>query len=121
MKIDQDRMTHGKDVASELRKGARGGIPWSVFLAGDGTEIITGDAEGPGKGNIGFPVQQEEIAHFMVMLEKAQKRMTDKDLATIKSTLVANSEKILKARAESRRARELKRAKLKKAKAKTKG
>jgi hypothetical protein len=101
-------MTHGKEVAKELRKGRGGGIPWSVFLAPDGTEIITTDAKGPGKGNIGFPVQPEEIAHFMVMLKKAQEKMTDEDLATVKAALVANSAKLKAARERARRAREQK-------------
>ena len=111
-------MTHGKELAKELRDGLGGGIPWSVFLAKDGSQLITGDAQGPGKGNIGFPVQPQEVDHFMVMLEKVQNRMTDADLATIKSALVGNAEKIQAARERSRRAREQKRAEQKKAKAK---
>ena len=101
-------MTHGKEVAKELRKGRGGGIPWSVFLAPDGTEIITADAKGPGKGNIGFPVQPEEIAHFMVMLKQAQKKMTDGDLASVEAVLKANSDKIDAGRERARRAREQK-------------
>ena len=101
-------MAHGKEVAKELRKGHRGGIPWSVFLAPNGSEIITADALGPGKGNIGFPVKSEEIAHFIVMLQAAQKKMTDGDLAIVEAALTASSDKINAARERARRARERK-------------
>ncbi len=66
IKIDTDRMDGGKEVAARLRGGASGGIPWMVFLDGAGQEVINSD--GP-NGNVGYPVQPEEIAHFVRMLE----------------------------------------------------
>lgn len=66
IKIDTDRMEGGAEVAARLRGGATGGIPWMVFLDGSGKEVINSD--GP-NGNIGYPVQEAEIAHFVRMLE----------------------------------------------------
>ena len=86
-----------------------------MILAPDGGEIITSDAKGPGKGNIGFPVKPKEIAHFMVMLQKVRKKMTDADLATIEATLVRSSDKINAARERAQRAREQKKDGKKKA------
>lgn len=61
IKIDIDRMAGGKDVAARLRGGTGGGIPWMAFYDGSGKEII--DSDGP-NGNVGYPVKDEEIAHF---------------------------------------------------------
>lgn len=106
LKIDQDRMTNGKEVAAELREGARGGIPWSVLLGPDGERRITSDSPG---GNIGYPVQPEEIAHFMKMVETVRESMTDEDIAYLKQRLDERAAEILDARkkaAEERAKRE---------------
>ena len=44
MKIDQDRMTNGKEVAARIRTGPPGGIPWTAFLDADGKILVTSDA-----------------------------------------------------------------------------
>ncbi|MCB9881990.1 MAG: DUF255 domain-containing protein [Planctomycetes bacterium] len=102
VKIDQDRMTHGKEVAATLRAGRGSGIPWSVFLTGDGKEVATSDAKGPGEGNIGFPVQPGEIAHFLTMLAKVRHHMTDGDLEAIREALKKSAEEIEAARKKAR-------------------
>ena len=40
--------------------------------------IITSDE--PGKGNVGFPAQDSEIAHFKVMLQKVRKNITPEEI-----------------------------------------
>ena len=82
IKIDTDRMTGGKEVAERLRGGASGGIPWMVFLDGSGKEIINSD--GP-NGNVGHPVTDEEIAHFVRMLEAVN--VSNADRATFAKLL----------------------------------
>ena len=109
-KIDQDRMTDGKEVAAELRKGKRGGIPWSVFLKPDGTTII--DSDGP-KGNIGCPIQPEEAAHFLEMVKMARVQLTDAEIAAIGKSLDDYAKGILEQRKRAREAASKKRAKRK--------
>ena len=92
LKIDQDRMQHGKDVAKAIRGERTGGIPWLVILDGDGKELITSD--GP-KGNVGCPVQPHEREWFYEMLAKTREHMADADVQIVKTALEAFAEKIL--------------------------
>ena len=92
VKIDIDRMPHGKDVQARLRGAATGGIPWSVILDADGQQVIT--ADGP-EGNIGCPARPHEIEHFMTMMRTGRKHMTDADLGTIQEKLEAYAKKLL--------------------------
>ena len=50
-------------------------------------------SDGP-KGNCGFPAKEHEIAHFVAMLNKVKKKITDKDVETIATALRKNAEKI---------------------------
>lgn len=84
MKIDQDRMKHGKLIAEVIRQGRRGGIPWFVFTGANMKPLVTSD--GP-KGNIGFPVRENEIDYFIVMLNKVRSHITDEDVLTIQKAL----------------------------------
>jgi thioredoxin-related protein len=93
VKIDQDRMTHGKEVTHELRGNRSGGIPWIVITDADLAEIITSDAP---EGNIGYPVKEHEIGWFMAMLEKVRENMTAEDLVTIRGILETRSAEILR-------------------------
>jgi hypothetical protein len=86
LRIDTDRMVAGNDLLARYAKTQQG-IPWFVFLDGDGQALINSTA--PGSGNIGFPAQDEEIAHFKVMLEKVAKRMTRDDIDMLVKSLVA--------------------------------
>jgi thiol-disulfide isomerase/thioredoxin len=70
VKIDLDRMTRAKDVAKRFRPSDQGGIPWFAILDAKGRVLITSD--GP-DGNIGYPAEPKEIAHFLDMLRKTAK------------------------------------------------
>jgi hypothetical protein len=84
--VDTDRMTGGSDLFTRYSpKG--GGIPWFVFLDGDGNAIVTSDD--PGKGNIGFPAQDSEIAYFKVMLQKVRRLITPAEIEMLGRSLVA--------------------------------
>jgi hypothetical protein len=51
LRLEADRMIGGKEILKRYQAG-EGGIPWFVFLDGDGKAVVTSD--GP-KGNVGFP------------------------------------------------------------------
>ena len=87
VKIDQDRMTGGKRVAD--RMGASGGIPWFAILDAQGKKLITSD--GP-EGNVGFPYQPEEIAHFETMVAKTAVNITPEERKQLAESLTANRE-----------------------------
>jgi uncharacterized protein (TIGR03067 family) len=84
VKIDQDRMTDGKEVLARYNKDQKGGIPWFVILDARGKALITSD--GP-KGNIGFPAEKDEIAHFVTMLNTTKKRITNKQIEEVVKSL----------------------------------
>ena len=92
LKIDVDRMAHGKEVALRLRGTEKGGIPWIVILDADGKKLV--DADGP-DGNIGCPVSPEERAHFMDMIARTAQRLTEAQIATLKAELDSFGEAIL--------------------------
>lgn len=85
LKIDVDRTIGGKELDAETRKtSGGGGIPWFVFLDAEGEQLITSD--GPG-GNVGFPVTDEEVAHFMDMLKSKTKNLNADDIAFLEQSL----------------------------------
>ena len=87
LKLEADRMVGGKDILKRYQAN-EGGIPWFVFLDGDGKAVVTSD--GP-KGNVGFPAAPHEIAHFRTMLERSKRRLSDADIdALVKSLEDAN-------------------------------
>lgn len=91
LKIDLDRMTHGKDVQLKIRGTDKGGIPWIAILDAEGKQIANSDAAG---GNIGYPVEPTEIGHFMSMLEAGGKKLETDDLARIRSVLEETAREI---------------------------
>jgi hypothetical protein len=95
LKIDTDRMTHGKEVAARIRGEQQGGIPWMVILDGKGKKLITGD--GP-EGNIGCPVSTGERAHFIEMLQKTRNLLDESQMAIITAQLQLFADKITASR-----------------------
>lgn len=84
VKIDQDRMTGGKELLARYNTAKSAGIPWFVFTDPTGKTIITSD--GP-KGNIGFPGDKDEIEHFVKMLKAAKKQLTDQEIDRLADSL----------------------------------
>ncbi len=91
--VDIERMTGGEDVMKAYRTKPDGGIPWFVILDAKGKSLATSD--GP-KGNIGYPAQPEEIAHFLSMVKGQARRIEADQLDALKKSLEANAERILK-------------------------
>lgn len=86
IKIDNDRM-EGADAIYDRYCKVKSGIPWFVFLnPTDGSVVASSDSD---KGNVGFPSTEEEIEHFVAMLQST-KRLTEKDIQSLKESLVKN-------------------------------
>lgn len=91
VKIDQDRMPGAPGVEERIGMPKDSGIPWFAFLD-PRTEKPMATSTGP-KGNTGFPSEDEEINHFMAMLDTAHKNLTATDLAKIRESLVGERSK----------------------------
>lgn len=86
VKIDIDRMTHGKDLEKRWRK-KEGGIPWIAVLDDKGEpRVVSEDAKGD---TIGHPWEPAEVDVFMDMLAKTRKSMTDAQMEALKKLLLA--------------------------------
>jgi hypothetical protein len=84
--LDTDRMDAANDVMK--RYGAKDtGIPWFVFVDGDGTGIA--NSEHPTEGNIGYPGEEPGATHFKQMLQKAAKRITPDEIDRLVKSAVA--------------------------------
>ena len=87
LKIDNDRMTGGKEVYEQQLAAAgqkAGGIPWFVFLDADGKLLAHSTAPAP-TNNVGFPHKAEEVAHFVAMLKKSLDEIRESDEAKKKA------------------------------------
>ena len=74
--LDYDRAIGAQDIQKRFTKESQG-LPWFVFVDGDGQAVISSTGA---KGNVGYPWEPHEIAHFKVMLQKAKKRLTDAEI-----------------------------------------
>ena len=73
--LDYDRGIGAKDIQRRYTPREQG-LPWFVFLNGEGEAIITSSAKPDGTGNVGCPWEPEEIAWFKTMLSKAPKHLS---------------------------------------------
>jgi hypothetical protein len=79
LKLEADRMVGGKEILKRYQT-SEGGIPWFVFLDGDGKAGVSSDGA---KGNVGFPAVPHEIAHFRTMLEQSKRKLSDADISAL--------------------------------------
>jgi thioredoxin-related protein len=93
VKVDIDRMTHGKDMLTRFRKSEQGGIPWFVVL--DSSAKPLGNSDGP-NGNIGYPFKPEEIDHFMSLITKESRRIDSAAGDRLRQSLKENADRIQK-------------------------
>ncbi|HYE62346.1 MAG TPA: thioredoxin family protein [Phycisphaerales bacterium] len=82
LKIDEDRNPGAAEVQKKYPK--RGGIPWFAFLDSDGKVVADSNGE---KGNIGFPAKADEVAHFVGMLRKAKRNISDAEVEVLGASL----------------------------------
>lgn len=100
LKIDTDRTIGGQAMLQqELQAAGLGeqGIPWFVFLDGDGKAVM--HSTGP-KGNVGFPYQPDEVEHFGAMLAKSRRHLAEPDIALLVQSLHGIREGDAKKKAE---------------------
>ncbi|MBC7772010.1 MAG: thioredoxin family protein [Pyrinomonadaceae bacterium] len=91
VKIDAERNTGGQALLTKYCGAEKMGIPWFVLL--DENNKPLADSMNGEKGNVGFPVADDEIAHFETMLKKAAPKFTETDLGWLTASLKAFREK----------------------------
>lgn len=67
--------------------GAKSGLPFYVFVDGNGKKIADSNAM-PGGDNIGFPAVPAEISAFMGLIDRTAAHLTAPERATIESYLL---------------------------------
>ncbi len=85
VKLDYDRGIGAKDIEKRYIEKEQG-LPWFAFVAPDGKAIVNSTAL---KGNIGHPMAPDEVEHFKTMLQTAKKHLTEADIDTLITSLVA--------------------------------
>ena len=75
--------------------GEKAGLPYFAILDAKNRSKIMDSLKKPGDGasNTGYPASQEEIGHFMKMLEAGSKKLSKADLGKIQTWLVTNAPK----------------------------
>jgi hypothetical protein len=81
--LDYDRAIGARDIQKRFIQQEQG-LPWFAFIDGNGQAVITSTGA---KGNVGYPWEPHEIAHFKTMLLKAKKRLTDAEIDYLIKTL----------------------------------
>ncbi len=84
VKIDVDRYKGGKEL-NEKHGGAKSGLPFFVMLDADGKK--TADSIASPGGNVGFPVEPDEIKHFIEVVRKAAPALTAEQIKTLEDGL----------------------------------
>ena len=69
--LDYDRAIGARDIQKRFIQQEQG-LPWFAFIDGNGTAVITSTGA---KGNVGYPWEPHEIAHFKTMLLKVRKSL----------------------------------------------
>ena len=90
-RIDVDRMTKADAVVKRLCGTQEKGLPWFAVLDAAGEVIATSD--GP-EGNVGFPVMDKEIAHFIQVLRSTKTRLTDAQVDKVQKALQDSAKKL---------------------------
>ena len=84
VKLDVDRGKGAKEIERRFTDQEQG-LPWFAFVdPATGRAITT--STGP-KGNVGFPWEPHETAHFKTMLETSKHHLTDDDIAILMKSL----------------------------------
>jgi thiol-disulfide isomerase/thioredoxin len=84
VKIDQDRMTGGKEIKGRFPGSEKAGIPWFAVLDPDGKILVDSSFQG---SNIGFPATDEEIAAFGEFLKRGTKALSEAEIQKLLETL----------------------------------
>ena len=74
--LDYDRAISARDIQKRFIQQEQG-LPWFAFIDGNGQAVITSTGA---KGNVGYPWEPHEIAHFKTMLLKVRKSLTSAEI-----------------------------------------
>jgi len=74
--LDYDRAIGARDIQKRFIQQEQG-LPWFAFIDGNGQAVITSTGA---KGNVGYPWEPHEIAHFKTMLLKVRKSLTSAEI-----------------------------------------
>ena len=74
--LDYDRAIGARDIQKRFIQQEQG-LPWFAFIDGNGQAVITSTGA---KGNVGYPWEPHEIAHFKTMLLKVRKSLTPAEI-----------------------------------------
>ena len=81
----------GAKVMVDL-KGEKAGLPFFAMLDANGKMVVNSIRPGEKGGNIGHPMQPEEVAHFMEMLKMTAPRAKAADLEKLREFLMKQKE-----------------------------
>jgi thiol-disulfide isomerase/thioredoxin len=84
VKIDQDRMTGGKEIKGRFPGSEKAGIPWFAVLDPGGKTLVDSSFQG---NNIGFPATDQEIATFGEFLKKGTKVLSETEVQKLLDSL----------------------------------
>ncbi len=84
VRIDVDRMTGGKDAAAKYLGAEGKGFPFIAILDAGGTKLADGDGS---KGNIGFPVEDYEVAHFIEIVRRTAPQLSEQQMGVLQNGL----------------------------------
>lgn len=95
VKVDTQRMDGGEAAYQQYCKKPAG-IPWFAILDRDGKMVAASDSGAD--GNIGYPAQDPEIAHFMTMLRSTARATTPDQLTAVEKALKTAAQEIKSSR-----------------------
>ena len=84
VKVDVERMTGGHDMATRYGRREEDGTPYFAILDSTGKKLADAHAKA---GNVGFPVEPHEVAHFMKVVGETGKSLAKSDLSAIEGGL----------------------------------
>jgi len=82
--IDIERMTGGKELAEKYGRKEDDGLPFWVILDTAGKTLTDSRGE---KGNVGFPVEPFEVAHFMKVIRSTAPKLTPPQREALETAL----------------------------------
>ncbi len=84
VKVDVERMSGGSAMSDKYGRKEDDGVPFFVLLDAGGKKLA--DSRAP-QGNIGFPAESFEIAHFMKVIKAHGKSLADSQLSLLEKGL----------------------------------
>ena len=82
--IDVERMAGGQEIMTRIRLSSDASLPYFAILDSEGDKIADSVSA---SGNVGFPAEKHEIAHFLTVIRKCSGKLSEKQLTLLKSKL----------------------------------